>query len=141
MKNLYKLCKTVLINVIFLNILFANTPVCLLSIDHEKIKKDLKKDGSSLMDNCAKTHPNLFITITNLDDPRNIIAITHEPKTSRGYPLKNITQHAQREERVTGVETILAVNGFTWKGVVESPFLNPYDTKRDAGFVSGNLKI
>ena len=141
MKNLYKLSKTVLLSAIFLNVLFANTPNCLFSINHEKIKNDLKKDGSSLMDNCAKNYPNLFITITNLDDPRNIIAITHEPKTSKGYPLKNITQHAQREERVTGAETILAVNGFTWKGVVEDSWFHPIQTKKDAGFISGGHAV
>ena len=108
-----------------------------MGIDHKKINKDFKKDGSSLIKDCSRGYPDLFITITNLDDPRNIIAITHAPKTSRGYPLKNITQHAQREQRVTGIETILAVNGFTWKGVVEDNWLHPIQTQKDAGFLSG----
>ena len=131
--------KFVLLSALFLNILFANKPACLDDINNKKIQDNLKKDGSTLITDCADDFPNLFITITNLDDPRNIIAITHEPKTSKGYALKNITQHAQREERVTGNETIMAVNGSTWEAkdvkawnafITNPRFLNDIGYKR-----------
>ena len=112
--------------------LLASTQDCLSNIDQEKLKEELYTNGTFLTKKCAYTYPYLFITITNLDDPENIISITHAPKESDGYPLKTITEHAQRESGVTGKETILAINGFTWLG--DSGFFGGY-AERPTGTV------
>ncbi len=143
MNRIYKLFEKILFALVVSSFLFAETPSCLSNIDHGKIQKDLKKDGSVLIEDCHEHHPNLFITITDLDDPRNIIAITHAPKTSKGYPLKTIAEHARREERVSGNKTILAINGYTWEGDSGQPwkFYEGKYAERPRGTVQSKGKI
>jgi len=135
MKNRYIFLKSLLFVLLLHGNLFADNPSCLSNIDHEKIKENLKNNGSHLITDCADDHPNLFIAIVNLDDPQNSIAITHASKTSEGYPLKNITEHAKKEESITGNETILAVNGFTWEAVDSLMGSDKY--MRDIGYYRG----